>query len=105
MVEIGAGKSPDAFGPWQEVIVVTERGDGFWFNAVTSSRQIITLEIGTGVPGSETERADVEIHGHQHVLVFEPIPIGTRLAARIKSADPEDTVTVRAETWRRPTPN
>lgn len=103
-VTVCAGAKPNEFGLWHEILVTDSVGDGFWFNVSPSSSATITVEVGMGPHGCEMERCDIEVHPGrpQHVLVFERVPVGSRLAARIKSAVSRATAGIRAGVWNRP---
>ncbi len=97
------------WGEWTTIPTTSRQTDGFTIAVWSDSQSVVTVDVGIGASGNEVSRGENAVpprsfrERHQGrakiVRVHEPIPVGTRIAVRLKSPQSNDVVRVVAELW------
>ena len=104
----------DTWGAWTEVLAsCPEDAEGYTVTVWSRARRTILVEWATGPSGREVSRTKptevqprTSMQSPQVALqVYEPLPLGTRFSARIKSEDPDAVARIRVTPWTRPPSN
>ena len=108
-IAVHSASRPDAWGAWTTVPTTLQPADGYTVAVWSDSPAAVTVEVGMGSAGQEVSGGEHAVPPRSFkdrragrattIHVHEPISATTRVAARVRAPQANETVRVAVELW------